>query len=216
MPKPQRRVERSIAPKLHIFCEGEKTEPFYLRHYLSLKDKGSLSGSSRDPVVVIEQRKKNTPVQLVEEAIEKKKMCQKDDDVWVVYDRESEGRYPDSLHEKARNKADAKGVKIALSNVCFEFWLLLHFEYTVAAYNSCGELLGNSGLKKHLPGYEKGGARKYSYEEIEAARKNAARVNQQTMNGAAPAWTQPHQWNPYTNVYELLDAIDAWLTRGKV
>ncbi|GHT87867.1 hypothetical protein AGMMS49960_02560 [Betaproteobacteria bacterium] len=215
MPKPQRRVVRSIAPKLHIFCEGEKTEPDYFRHYLSLKDKESLSGSSRDPVVVIEQRKKNTPVQLVEEAVDKKKNYLEGDEVWVVYDRESEGRYPDSLHAKARKKADANGVRIALSNVCFEFWLLLHFEYTAAAYNSCDQLLENSKLaRQHIPNYEKGKARKYSDKEIEMARKNAVRLNQQTMNGADPAWTQPHQWNPYTDVYKLLDAIDAWLSEA--
>jgi hypothetical protein len=61
-----------------------------------------------------------------------------------------------------------------------------------------------------MPGYEKGGKYRFASEQIAAARSNAKRMNKQTISGADPAWTQPHQWNPYTNVFELLDAIDVF------
>jgi hypothetical protein len=35
------------------------------------------------------------------------------------------------------------------------------------------------------------------------------------MKSASLEERHPHQLNPYTDVYKLLDAIDAWLTGGK-
>jgi len=58
------------------------------------------------------------------------------DSVWVVADGDVNYNNPDpitakdSLLSKARKMADAKGIQIALSNPCFEFWYLLHFQYT--------------------------------------------------------------------------------------
>ncbi len=44
-------------------------------------------------------------------------------------------------------------VVVIRNNPCLEYWLLLHFEDTAAAFNSCNE--ANKKLKKHLPDYEK-------------------------------------------------------------
>jgi hypothetical protein len=193
-------------PLLHIFCEGAKTEPNYLRSYIEKKFPGTT-------LIVIEKRKKNTPVELVEEAAGKKK-CNSgapNDIYWAVYDRESTTKYPDSLHAKARTSAIVNGIHIALSNVCFEVWLLLHFRTSSAAYMNCADLLKKSDLKKkYIKDYDKADRRDYSDAEIAAARKNAKHMNAQTISGANPKWKKPHQWNPYTNVHELLDAIDAF------
>jgi len=200
---------KKLAPKLHIFCEGGETEPNYLQHYLGLC---GVNDTPRDRVVLIEKRKKTTPVQLVEESIDKKKSYPASDQVWVVYDRESEVKYVDALHNNARQKASAQSVNIALSNVCFEVWLLLHFQKTASrAYSSCRDLIKYSTLTTHIPGYEKNITFSFTKEQIAKARKNAKAMNKTTIAGASPGWTQPHQWNPYTNVYELLDKIDKFL-----
>jgi hypothetical protein len=128
----------------------------------------------------------------------------------VVYDREGETKYTDAIHAEARQKAESAGIEIALSNVCFEVWLLLHFQTNVAPYANCEDLLRSSALKTRIVGYDKADKREYTQEEIDFARRNAARVNTQTIAGADRAWTQAHQWNPYTNVHELLDAIDTF------
>ena len=115
-----------------------------------------------------------------------------------------------ALHAGARQKA-GKQIHIAISNICFEVWLLLHFQETVAHYSSCDDLLKRSSLKKkHIRNYGKANKRAYSPTEIALARKRAEHMNDQTKHGANPAWTQCHQWNPYTDVYKLLDAIDAF------
>lgn len=200
MPKQKTRRPEQLKPVFHIFCEGAKTEPNYLNDYIGRKFLGT-------KLIKVEKTAKTTPKQLVEVAVEKLQSSPKGDIVWVVYDREGETKYSDFLHAEARQNAGKK-VHVALSNVCFEVWLLMHFQATCAAHTNCDDLLKNSDLKKHIPNYEKAERREYSDKEIANARMNAERMNKATQKGANPAWTQPHQWNPYPDVHKLLDAID--------
>ncbi len=200
MPKRKNRPEQKLKPLFHIFCEGEKTEPNYLSKYIG-------RNFPRAKLFKIEKTEKNTPIQLVEEALKAKERNPDGDIFWVVYDRESPTKYDDAFHSEARQKAGVN-IHIALSNVCFEVWLLLHFQNTSAPYTSCKDLLKNSNLKKkHIKNYDKANNRDYSSEEIAFARKNAERLNTQTKRGAN-SLRHLHQWNPYTDVHKLLDAID--------
>ena len=201
MPKGRKENQQKLKPNLHIFCEGEKTEPNYLKGYIERK----FPGTRLSPVI---PTAKNTPVQLVEEAIKVKNKSPDGDLFWVVFDREAENKYTDALHNEARNKAKVSGVKIAFSNVCFEVWILLHFQADIAAYTSYADLWKRSSLKTHIKGYDKGKKQKFSEEKISAARRNAKDLNKRTQDGADPSWRYPYQWNPYTDVYKLLDAID--------
>lgn len=203
MPKKQKRQQRDLKPRLHIFCEGEKTEPNYLNGYIERCFPGT-------QLTLVRKTKKNTPVQLVKEAIAEKS-CRdtpEEDQFWVVYDRESPNKYSTALHAEAFDKAKANGIKIAFSNVCFEVWLLLHFQAAVPARNSCADLCTRSLLKKYIPDYAKGVKRSYTAAEVSLARKNAIKLNKQTIAGANASSTKPYQWNPYTNVHELLDEMD--------
>jgi hypothetical protein len=201
MPKKRKTQKQNLKPHLHIFCEGEKTEPNYFNGYID----SYFPGTKLAPV---KKTDKNTPVQLVDVAIAAKKNNPLGDQFWVVYDREASNKYPDALHSKARNKAKSNGIKIAFSNVCFEVWILLHFQTTVKAYDSYHDLYKNSELRTHIPKYDKGVKILFSDEKVQAARKNAENLNAHTKSGANPGWTQRHQWNPYTDVHKLLDAID--------
>lgn len=200
MPKRKQRRERELRPVLHIFCEGTKTEPYYLERYIRNRFPGT-------KLIRVEKTFKTTPRELVDEARKTLRDAPDGDIAWVVYDREAPTEYVDSLHAAARQKAGKK-VQIALSNVCFEVWLLLHFQPTCKAHNSCDDLLQRSRLKKLISGYDKRIRWEDFEEKIEYARQNAKRMNKLTKRGANPKWTQPHQWNPYTDVYKLLDAID--------
>jgi hypothetical protein len=207
MPKKKTRPKKKLKPVMRIYCEGEKTEPNYLNSYLD----EHFPGNRTLKVARVEPTKKNTPEALVDEAVDTKRASPKGDIFWVVYDRESEQKYPGSIHARARNKADSNGIEIALSNVCFEVWFLLHFEENAGPYVSYDDLYKRSPLRKHLPGYDKGVRNIYNLlrEHVDTARTNAKKLNRKTEQGADPDWTRPDQWNPYTNVPELLDAIDS-------
>lgn len=132
---------------MKIFCEGEKTEPFYINGYIQ-----TFVNPERKTVVTIEKTRKNTPVQLVEVAIQAKesRVSLPNDEFWVVYDRESIAKYSDTLHAKARQRATSKGIKVALSNVCFEYWLLIHLVNTQSPYTCYDDLRKNSSFNSKV------------------------------------------------------------------
>jgi hypothetical protein len=226
MPKKRSNSHKDVKPVFHIFCEG-KTEESYLESYIEK----FYSGNRRLQVIRIENAKKNTAKELVGEAIEfqEKENCPEGDIFWVVYDRENEVKYSDKHHQTAYDSAEPKNISIAISNVCFEVWILLHFQDIILQTNSCddaienspvqfkdyADLIGNSPLQTLCRGrglsYKKGSKRlfeNFTDTELAQARNRAKIMNQSTKNSADPNRTKPYQWNPYTNVHELLDAID--------
>lgn len=212
MPKKRVQNNNEILKKMHIYCEGEKTEPNYLNAYLEDK-----FGDKLRDVVTVEDAKTNTPVQLVNEAIRDKLSGKhpKGDVYWVVYDRESRTKYPDSLHDRAFNTARDNGIFVALTNVCFEYWLVLHFENSAAPYSCFDDLIAKSCLKKTVKklsdkDYQKGAINIYNLAKsgLDKARQRAIKINQQTINAAPPHAVRPHHLNPYTDIPLLLDAID--------
>ena len=140
-----------------------------------------------------------------------------------MYDRESEQKYADNLHSKAYENAQKHAVSLAISNVCFEVWLLLHFQDTTAPYCNCDDLIKNSVLrieceKRGLQNYDKGNKAIFSLfddEEIKQARIRAKKLNEQTEQSADSSRTKPYQWNPYTDLYKLLDAIDEFCLKQR-
>lgn len=212
MPKPRGTLSKPVQPILRIFCEGEKTEPNYIKGYLR-------QFYSNRKLYMVHDTRKNTPVELVKEAIKCKKsyVSLQKDSFWVVYDRESVIKYPDARHAEAYDLASANGINLAISNVCFELWLLLHFYPNTAQYQSCDDLLRNSRFKRYLRdigvnNYEKGCLALYSLisDKIGDARKHALAMNAHTQQSAPSGVDRPYLLNPYTQVHELLDAIDSW------
>ncbi len=214
MPKKRKKSDQIPLPTLRIYCEGEKTEPIYINGYLR-----SLSSQSRKTVVSVEATKKNTPIQLVEVAIAAKNSSKSlpKDEFWVVYDRESTSKYPEALHAKAMDMAIGNGVNTAISNVCFEYWLLLHLIETSAPFSSFEDLRRNSPLNDEVKkrcgvDYEKSTRDLFSkiQSDIGAARTRGARLNANGVSNADPNKDRAYQVNPYVGMVLLLDAIDAF------
>lgn len=198
------KATRAVLPVFRIFCEGEKTEPLYIKGYINHFH------SEKRNILVVEKTNKNTPVQLVEVAIEAKKNGNTDDIVWVVFDREAVSKYSHELHAQARQKADSNGIEIAFSNVCFEYWILLHFKFTAACYSSCGNLLKDSSLKADIKtvginDYDKGLAILFDKlkEKVPTAIKNSEKLKNQVTKTAIHGNVIPHKINPYIDVHEL-------------
>lgn len=220
MPKKKPLDTRQPNKTLHIYCEGEKTEPNYLRKYIQTKFPGDQSRR----VVKVEDTKKNTPKQLVEVAVAAKQSGKflAGDEFWVVYDREGVAKYSDNLHAQSRQLAEKNGIGVALSNVCFEVWLLLHFEAVGASYTSCDNLLAHSRLKQHLrlfgiTQYDKADTRlleQITDTQVQQARERAVKMNLVSRAAAPANCDQAHQLNPYTEVHDLLDAIDAFKAKA--
>jgi hypothetical protein len=110
-----------------IFCEGERTEPEYL-HALKLLP------AVRDVAAVdlrVRNRKgRSDPCTLVAMAATARRRAIEEeaeiDEFWCVFDVEWPRNHPGLI--KAVEEAGQNAIEIAISNPCFELWLILHFQ----------------------------------------------------------------------------------------
>jgi hypothetical protein len=158
-----------------VVTEGEKTEPIYLsglRNHLKL---------STAEIQII-----NAPgtdaYTIVKEAISIRDQRKREaktgytvpyDSTWAVFDTERADTNP-RLHD-ALQLARSRKINVALSNPCFEFWILLHDIFTTAPFMKCAEVIRR--IKADFnPGYEKNDPTVSEYlPKIQVAVRNSAR-----------------------------------------
>jgi hypothetical protein len=138
-----------------IVVEGKATEPTYLEGVKArLKRRAAAvivhHGAHTDPVGIVREAMKLRDAQ-TEKAGEA--TTEPYDQVWVVFDREEYDHPRRHQVPAALALAAANGVRVALSIPSFEFWLLLHFSFTTAAFNGCVAV--KKALKKFIKSYEK-------------------------------------------------------------
>ena len=90
------------------------------------------------------------------------------DEVWYVVDEDERrgeiGRLLEGLSRLRQPRG--RSVRAVVSTPCFEYWILLHFEYTDRQFHgmeggqsACGQVIQR--LRGHLPGYKKNDASVY-------------------------------------------------------
>lgn len=164
----RKKASREPYPKVLIVCEGEKTEPNY---FSELKDHLELSSTN----VVVTGECGSSPISVADYAIQlfrqEKITGDPFDKVYCVFDKDTHTTYQQALDKIAEANQQAldeisgkkpKDIITATTSVpCFEYWLLLHFEYSTAPFigtggkSACSRLINE--LKKYLPAYQKGG-----------------------------------------------------------
>lgn len=109
---------------IHIFCEGQSTEPLYFDGFKkSLEEK-----IRRKNVAIVIKGTGRSTLSLVDYANQELPHTYdpKLDEKWVVFDEDTTGR---GKFDNSITKAKANNWKVAYSNECFELWYLLHFSY---------------------------------------------------------------------------------------
>ena len=196
---------RSIRPVMRIFTEGERTEINYVRGYINsyLKSKGYTAHD-----IIIEQPNDSSPLGLLNAARQAKLPR---DEMWIVFDCDQHSHKPETFKGAAEDR-----IGIAYSSISFETWILLHFTYSTRSYSSCDELM--KVLDKHYPnGYDK--AMNNLFEEtagedhsrLQTAISYAKRLGREMQK--VNVGKAIYELNPYTNVHELLEAIDAFIMK---
>jgi hypothetical protein len=106
---------RESRNRLLVCCNALRTEKDYLQ---GLKDDVS------NPAVTVKFKPKAcSPFQLVMFALaERQRQDGEFDQVWCVFDVDQYEDVPAAV-----TKAGKAGIEVALSNPCFELWLILHF-----------------------------------------------------------------------------------------
>lgn len=123
IPNLARSARAKRKPKLAVlvYCEGEKTEPNYLREF------AKVHGNQLVVLRIADER--GGPRTLVEAAAQERRRQRKHskdsfearDETWVVFDRDEHPNIPEAMDLARRS-----GIEVAFSNPCFELWLLIH------------------------------------------------------------------------------------------
>ena len=184
--KPRRvkrgRPRRSGKPRILILCEGTRTEPNYFE---GLKKSKSLTS-----VVVRTLRPGQVgPTGLLKRVREELKEDSGWDEVYCVLDhdgREAKIKPLEKGLAAIGHKTDSCDIKMIVSNPCFEFWLLMHFEITDRPFSAgargteCEDVIRR--LERHLKGYEKNDSQVFEKcrEHIHTALDNTERLRRTT------------------------------------
>jgi len=182
-----------------IFCEGEASEPDYLnalRRLPHIRDSTSIN-IEIDP-------ERGVPLTLVNRAIERSG----DDEVdecWCVFDVEWPQHHPHL--DRAIRLATRHGIRLAVSNPCFELWLILHFQdqtaflTTAEAERRSRKLDGRAGKRLDPTPY---------LQRRQAAARRAALLAQRHLRDQT---SFPND-NPSSTMHELLAAVEPAVAPG--
>jgi hypothetical protein len=155
-----------------IAAEGQDTERIYFEA-LQVWLKTHLQQNSQNPIVKIEflerkdeDKSKSSAVKVIEQLDNYKKIYAIDaqDELWLVLDRDRQNFKIKNLAEIVQ-KCKQKNYELAITNPCFEFWLLLHLadfrDYKVenllnnTKKSSTSKSFLETELTKHLGSYSK-------------------------------------------------------------
>jgi RloB-like protein len=150
-----RRLERKKAsraglPAILIICEGRQTEPNYLRGLCEEH------GINRANVTIVSGDGETDAVRLVQKAQRRFEIDRDFDAVFVVCDCVDD-TLVDAKARAARSMKNVSGeflaVELIVSSPCFEFWLLLHFEYVTRPFQTAEAVV--DALRRHVTDYDK-------------------------------------------------------------
>jgi hypothetical protein len=177
-------------------CEGQITEPEYFDAFRREEENRlvdvRIDSEGGAPKTLVE-RAANRKKESEEEARRARDENLKYDEVWCVFDVDEHPKLPD-----ARQQARDNGIKLAISNPCFELWLLLHFrEQNAHIERKAVARL----LRTHIRGYGK----HVSFEALRDGYLDAVQRAEQLDRRHIDVDAEGD--NPSTNVYILTERI---------
>lgn len=190
---------RSLPTKrVLILCEGQ-SEQIYINGYKSEDlNKRRLANVE----VKIYQPKDYSPKGLLAEAKLKRREAIREgmpyDKIWIVFDRDGHANVPQTFEE-----ARVANINIAFSSVCFEVWILLHFEKTSHEFQNCDDVIHFIKHKNYLD-Y----AKTNFYNQLTSEHKQNAIINADWLHGKNGIDIQRGEFiyklNPYTDFDKLM------------
>lgn len=197
----RRKSRRDAYKKILIVCEGEKTEPNYfgeIRDYYSLNSVNvEVRGDcGSDPLSIVRFAKQRYR--------EEKDAGDPFDEIYCVFDKDGHCGYSQALDMLA--SMTPKNTYFTINSVpCFEYWLLLHFNFSTRPYtalpqNSSGNQVLTE-LKNYMPDYEKGQSNIFSdlLSQLEKAKRFAAQSLEEGRRNDTD--------NPTTRIHKLVEVL---------
>lgn len=196
-----RRHARTRAKRYLVVCGGQATEPEYFEHCNAAMGLGAIRVIS----------KTMAPSQLAKYAVK----CKEDDErnsgpddcyaaIFVVVDVDD---YHD--HRRAQRICKDNGIRLVISNPCFEVWLVDHVRQCPAAYAD------TASVERYAAELEvvEGSRNKYiNFKAVEGhmqdAKQNAKRHNSAENKAAARRLLEPQRESGYAPWTDMPDVIE--------
>lgn len=191
-------MTRKPKPKVLIVCEGKETEPqyfnlikkkYHLRSVVVIKS--SILGSA--PISVAQ-----SAVDLNQEQIDLYGPSAEYEKVFCVYDTDKHTSLPE-----AKRLIDEHDFTAIISNICFEYWFILHYQYSRAPFLPKGGRSASQAcvkkLKEYIEDYEKAEVEKY-FNDLFSRLETAITNSQKSLKDAVST----NELNPSTNMHELI------------
>ena len=201
---------RNVKPIILIVTEGSQTEPKYFEHFktrqnnIDIRVVGSRSSAGETDYISLLRKAR--------EYQERNQLSSSTgDSVWVIADADVNYNNPKPMAEKnsklnqARKMADNRGINLLLSSPCFEFWFLLHYQYTTRFIKDYADM--RSLLQKYIPAYTKTvDVYELINDRTKTAVENAKRAEQHHLQSGCmlPFGVDV---NPFTDVYKLMEKL---------
>jgi hypothetical protein len=192
----------NISKRILIVCEDIKSSKLY---FDSFKRDEKLKRQLSSVDVEVIHPKDHSPVGLVNEAKKKIKKAKRKrnpyNEAWIVLDKDGHANMDQALITARDNK-----IKIALSVMCFEYWILLHFEKTQKSFSKCDDIIGYI-KKNHFNDYQKN-VNAYSLlkDKINLAIENGEWLMKQNQNDIDRG-TKIYDLSTYTDVHLLVQKL---------
>lgn len=189
----RRTPTRTYRKTIYIFCNGH-TEELYFSDF---RDDLALAS-----ILIIPHASEYNRLSLVKQVRERDIKPDSATEIWIVFDVDDD---PTGQTNEAVNLCKKLGYKAIVSNECFEVWLRLHFDYFDSAihrsvlFDWMGQCFNcRYEDNKRIP----------TYPQLKAAQPTALR-NARRLAATYDEHIPPARRNPYTNVYELVESLNA-------
>ena len=182
-----------------IVCEDSKASPDYFERFrkklrlstVNVEVCGEECGS--DPKSVVDYTKGRKQSEETSTRIDEY------DNIFCVVDVDEHSSLGDAVQTARDNN-----ICLVISNPCFEYWYILHFEKTGSSYNSRTELYRK--LTKHLKQqYDKSSCDFFDF--IYPATQTAIRNSKEILSGQWHNEPDLRQCNPSTHVHRVVECI---------
>ena len=122
------------------------------------------------------------------------------DEVWCVVD--TERRNDNASWERGVDRATSTGLRLAWSNPCFEYWLLLHFEKVGRSFDGYAAI--RPCVSRHIKHYEK---KADCFEELAPRIPTAIDHSKRIHRSQWQDTPKSIDCNPATTVHELVERL---------
>lgn len=192
--------QRPLRPIIRVLTEGRKTEPQYIK---------LLNREYRNVRIDIDPKDTGlSAISLLQRAREyKRKNSRKNpafDEIWIIFDVDDNSV---NTINKVIQEATDSDIKIAISNPCFELWLVLHYQ-DQTGYIERRKIQSRAKALGIIKG--KATADQTLIEKYGEARNRAKNLETKHRGDGSKPWE-----NPSSQIWKFVDRVIAYSTQNR-